>query len=127
MSFYPPRLGPGAIYFRPLDSLFRSNGDLIQVAEVEPQSLWTKATDPGSLPRGNPVERRWLRELPQRLLIHGVGYPIGGTICDQDQHIPEFRRWVDDLDSPWTSEHLSVFHVPSANGNQSCGFLMPPL
>jgi uncharacterized protein (UPF0276 family) len=127
MAFQPPRLGPGAIYHRSLDALFRSHADLIKVAEIEPQSLWTKSTAPGSLPRGSPVEMRQLSALPQRLLTHGVGSPIGGTICDHERHIGEFRRWTEELASPWTSEHLSILDVPGASGAQPCGFLMPPL
>lgn len=127
MTFPPPRLGPGAIYLRSLDDLFRSNPDLIQVAEIEPQSLWTKATAPDAVPRGSPGELRHLATLPQRRLTHGVGYPIGGTLCDQDRHIPEFRSWSRELASPWTSEHLSILHVRSAHSVRNCGFLMPPL
>jgi uncharacterized protein (UPF0276 family) len=127
MAFQPPRLGPGAIYHRSLDALFRSHADLIKVAEIEPQSLWTKGTAPGSVARGSPVEMRKLSALPQRLLTHGVGYPIGGTICDQQRHIGEFRRWTEQLASPWTSEHLSILEVRGAHGEQPCGFLMPPL
>jgi uncharacterized protein (UPF0276 family) len=127
MLFQPPRLGPGAIYLRSLDELFRCNPDLIKVAEVEPQTLWTKGTAPGSVPRSSPLELRGLSALPQRLLTHGVGYPIGGTICDQERHVAEFRRWIGELASPWTSEHLSVLEVRGARGSQHCGFLMPPL
>ena len=127
MAFRPQRLGPGAIYFRALDEIFRSNGDLIKVAEVEPQALWTKATTPGALPRGSPIELRALTTLPQRMLTHGVGYPLGGTICDQQRHIEEYRRWTEELGSPWTSEHLSVLEVDGADGARPCGFLMPPL
>jgi uncharacterized protein (UPF0276 family) len=127
MTFQPPRFGPGAVYVRSLDDLFWSNPDLIKVAEIEPQSLWTKGTEPGSQPRGSPVERRRLFTLPQRLLTHGVGYPIGGTVCDQERHIAEFRLWTDELSSAWTSEHLSIFHVRAADGVLPCGFLMPPL
>jgi uncharacterized protein (UPF0276 family) len=126
MTFEPPRLGPGAIYLRSLDSLFRSHADLIKVAEIEPQSLWTKGTAPGSLPRGSPGELRHLQGLPQNFLTHGVGCPIGGTICDQRQ-APQFRVWTEALNAPWTSEHLSIFHVHGAGGEQPCGFLMPPL
>jgi len=127
MSFHPPRLGPGAIYLRSLDEVFRANPDLIKVAEIEPQVLWTKSTTPGARPAGNPAERRFLGTLPQRVLTHGVGYPIGGTICDQTDHIPEFRRWNSELNVPWTSEHLSILHLASGSGAQSCGFLMPPI
>src|ERR1700686_1946113 len=105
MAFQPPRLGPGAIYLRSLDELFRCNADLIKVVEVETQTLWTKGTAPGSVPRSSPLELRGLSALPQRLLTHGVGYPIGGTICDQKRHVAEFRRWIEELASSWTSEH----------------------
>lgn len=127
MRFNPPRLGPGAIYLRSLDSLFRSNGDLIKIAEIEPQIFWTKPTSPGARPRGSPLERSHIAALPQRILTHGVGFPVGGTICDHENHIAEFRLWNQELASPWTSEHLSILFLSGAAGPQPCGFLMPPL
>jgi len=127
MLFAPPRLGPGAIYLRALDGFFRANADLIKVAEVEPQMLCTKGTSEHTQPRGSPQERRHLRTLPQRILTHGVGNPIGGSICDQVDHVPEFRVWNAELASPWTSEHLSILHVRGLRGPEVCGFLMPPL
>ena len=127
MGFTPPRLGPGAIYLRSLDSFFRSNGDLVRVAEIEPQTLWTKGTRADARPAGSSAERRHLGTLPQRVLTHGVGYPVGGTICDQKDHIPEFLAWNRELDVNWTSEHLSILHVRAGSGLESCGFLMPPL
>jgi uncharacterized protein len=125
--FQAPRLGPGAVYLRSLDQVFRANPDLVRVAEIEPQSLWTKPTAPGALPRGSPTELRELAALPQHTLTHGVGSPVGGTLCDQHRHIDEFRRWTESLASPWTSEHLSILEIPTAGAPQSCGFLMPPL
>ncbi len=114
------------MYLRSLDSVFRSNPDLIRVAEIEPQTLWTKGTAAESLPRGSPAELRHVAELPQHLLTHGVGCPIGGLLCDERQ-APEFRLWNEGLKVPWTSEHLSIFHVQGAHGPKPCGFLMPPL
>ncbi len=81
----------------------------------------------GLLPRGSPGELRHLQELPQKSLTHGVGCPIGGTICDQDRQLPQFRAWTEALNAPWTSEHLSIFHLHGTAGEQPCGFLMPPL
>jgi|HubBroStandDraft_1064217.scaffolds.fasta_scaffold147002_3 hypothetical protein len=129
MAFQPPRLGPGAIYLRSLEGLFRSNGDLLKVAEVEPQALWTKGTGPASVPRGSAREIRQLSALPQRLLTHGVGYPIGGTICDQEHHIrgvsPMDRRTGVPMDqrtseyppSSWRAGQpaLRVSHAAAAN------------
>src|SRR5664280_1683872 len=105
MPFQPPRLGPGAIYLRSLDSLFWSNADLIRVAEVEPQSLWTKGTRLDSLPRGSPFERRRLSTLPQRLLIHGVGVPIGQRTSEHHA-CARLRR----------APVLRFSHAASANG-----------
>jgi len=127
MTFQVPRLGPGAIYLRSLDGLFRSASDLIRVAEIEPQTLSTKGTAPGSVARSSSMERRRLATFPQRFLTHGVGYPIGGTVCDQQSHIGEFLLWTEGLNAPWTSEHLSILELPGARGPQPCGFLMPPL
>jgi uncharacterized protein len=127
MAFRPPPIGPGAVYLRTLDEIFRANGDLIQVAEVEPQTLWTKGTAPGARPRGGEIELSRLAALPQRRLTHGVGSPLGGTLCDSETHTDEFRRWTDGLAAPWTSEHLSILDVKGARGARSCGFLMPPL
>ena len=98
----------------------------MRVVEIEPQTLWTRGTAPGALPRGSAMELRELTTLPQQILTHGIGYPIGGTICDQQQHIDEFRHWTQQLNAPWTSEHLSILHVETADGPQPCGFLMPP-
>jgi len=122
-----PRLGPGALYLRSLDGMFRSHADLIKVAEVEPQILWTKPTSVGAKAGGSPQERRALAALPQRVVTHGVGYPVGGVICDQEEHIEEFRIWNEELAAPWTSEHLSILQVAGARGPEPCGFLMPPL
>lgn len=127
MLFNPPRLGPGAIYLRSLDALFRSQGDLIKVAEIEPQIFWTKPTSRGARARSSPLERRHIAALPQRTLTHGVGFPVAGTICDHEDHIAELRTWNQELASPWTSEHLSILSLPGATRNQPCGFLMPPL
>jgi uncharacterized protein (UPF0276 family) len=122
-----PRLGPGAVYLRALDPLFRAHPDLIRVAEIEPATLWVRATAPDAAPRGSLLELQALASLPQARLLHGVGYPLGGTICDQERHVGEFRRWARALDAPWQSEHLSVLDLAGARGAVSCGFLMPPL
>src|SRR5262245_15523543 len=127
MAYRPERLGPGAIYLRTLDAVFRLHSDLIKVAEVEPQTLWTRRPVPGASPRGSAVELQTLATLPQRTLTHGIGFPLGGMVCDQEFHVEEFRRWTDGLASPWTSEHLSLLDVCGAAGIRSCGFLMPPL
>jgi uncharacterized protein (UPF0276 family) len=79
------------------------------------------------VPRSSPAELRALAALPQGKLTHGVGFPVGGTFCDQERHVGELRNWTERLGSPWTSEHLSILDVPGAGGARPCGYLMPPL
>ena len=107
--------------------MFRDRPDLLKVAQIEPQTQWIKGTAPDARPRGSAVRLRELASLPQRKLLHGVGYPVGATVCDQSAHVGELRRWADRLAAPWTSEHLSVLDIPAASRPRSCGFLMPPL
>jgi uncharacterized protein (UPF0276 family) len=116
------RLGVGAVYWPPLHNLFEENRDLIQVAEAEPSSFWIKAPGAAGAVRSNPEALDRIAALPQAKLLHGVGYPVGGTCCDQEEPVAELRRWARQLDVPWTSEHLS-FNETEAG---AAGFLLPP-
>ena len=113
-------IGVGAVYWPDLHPLFAAHPDVIQVAEIEPSGFWIRGPD-GSL-RSNMAALEAIALLPQAKLIHGVGYPVGGSVCDNAVHIPELRRWAERLDAPWTSEHLS-FNETAAG---AAGFLLPP-
>lgn len=117
-----PRLGPGAVYCEALHPLFEAHGDLIRVAEIEPSSFWIKEPGASGAIRSNALALERIAALPQAKLVHGVGYPIGGTHCDGDAHVGEQRRWAERLAAPWTSEHLS-FNESKAG---AAGFLLPP-
>ena len=117
-----PRLGPGAVYCEALHPLFEAHSDLIRVAEIEPSSFWVKTPGASGKIRSNRLELDRTAALPQAKLVHGVGYPVGGTVCDRHAHVGEQRRWAERLAAPWTSEHLSFNE--SAVG--AAGFLMPP-
>ncbi|MFL6863373.1 MAG: DUF692 family multinuclear iron-containing protein [Allosphingosinicella sp.] len=121
-GFTAPRLGPGAVHFQPFDALFRRHPDLIRVAEIEPSSAWIKAPgDEGAIrSNGDALDRA--ADLPQAKLVHGIGWPVGGTVCADGGAWAEQKRWADRLDAPWTSEHLS-FNDSVAG---AAGFLMPP-
>ena len=117
-----PQLGVGAVYWSALHPLFEAHSDIFQVAEVEPSTFWIKSPGAGGAVRSNPLALDKVAELPQAKLIHGVGYPVGGTVCDQEEHLAEQRRWADRLDAAWTSEHLS-FNETAVG---AAGFLLPP-
>ena len=116
------RLGVGAVYWPSLHNLFEDHPDLIQVAEAEPSSFWIKAPGPAGALRSSLDVLERLAELPQAKLLHGVGYPVGGTRCDQSEPVAELRRWAQRLGVAWTSEHLS-FNETDAG---AAGFLLPP-
>jgi uncharacterized protein (UPF0276 family) len=120
--FAAPRLGPGAVHCEALDALFRAHPDLIRVAEIEPSSGWIKAPGPKGAVRSNGFALEEAASLPQAKLVHGIGWPVGGTICPDGGAWAEQRRWAERLDAPWTSEHLSFNDSPAG----PAGFLLPP-
>jgi len=122
-GFAAPGLGPGAVHCEALHPLFLDHPDLIRVAEIEPSSGWIKAPGPGGRVRSNEHALDLVASLPQAKLVHGVGWPVGGTVCRAAAALAEQKRWADALDAPWTSEHLSF--NDSAAG--PAGFLLPPL
>ena len=117
-----PPLGVGAVYWDILHPLFAAHPDLFQVAEIEPSTFWIKAPGADGPVRSNPFALERIAGLPQAKLIHGVGYPVGGRVCDQDAHLAEQRRWAARLEAPWTSEHLSFNETEDG----AAGFLLPP-
>jgi uncharacterized protein (UPF0276 family) len=120
--FAAPRLGPGAVHCEALDALFHAHPDLIRVAEIEPSSGWIKAPGLHGAVRSNGFALEAAASLPQAKLVHGIGWPVGGTICPDGGAWAEQRRWAERLGAPWTSEHLS-FNDSIAG---PAGFLLPP-
>jgi uncharacterized protein (UPF0276 family) len=115
-------LGPGAVYCEALHPLFAEHPDLIQVAEIEPSSFWVKGPGPKGVIRSNALAMERIAALPQAKLVHGIGFPIGGSDCEHGASAAELRRWAERLDAPWTSEHLSF----NASRAGPAGFLLPP-
>jgi uncharacterized protein (UPF0276 family) len=93
---------------------------------VEPATHWVKSRTERR-PRASRTKLAELSALPQAKVLHGVGYPVGGTISDRDEHVPAFRAWAGALAAPWVSEHLSVFQAQGPTGPRCLGFLMPPV
>jgi uncharacterized protein len=59
-------------------------------------------------------------------VVHGIGFPVGGSHAPSNAAITIFRESVTRLEGRWASEHLS-FNVSRNTDDQSCtGFLLPP-
>lgn len=119
-------LGVGVVYWTALDPLVQS--DCVEVVELEPQTLWTKAlTKSGWTYRLNEPLFDAVVALPQPKLLHGVGHPLAGTVDDPIDALPLLRRMADRLDAPWVSEHLSFNRVQRGAQVHEAGFLLPPM
>lgn len=119
-----PELGVGVIYLPDLVPLLESRPDLVQVLELEPQTLWRYLPDrpmPYVQDRGE-LER--IAALPQRKLVHGVGFPVGGSRVPDARHLEPLVETIECLGSPWASEHLGF---NSFGDGVNTGFLLPPL
>jgi uncharacterized protein (UPF0276 family) len=123
----PPALGVGVVYLPGLEPLLESRSDLVAVLELEPQTLWRYLPDqplPYVQDRGE-LER--IASLPQHKLVHGVGFPVGGSRPPDERHIAPLVETIECLGSAWASEHLGFNRFSEAGADVNTGFLLPPL
>ncbi|HVU98718.1 MAG TPA: DUF692 family protein [Puia sp.] len=129
-----PEAGIGLTYNFGLQSFLEECLDHIDVLEVEPQSIWfRKNGDASNEVHGcpqlvmNEAEFERISRYQCRKLLHGIGYPVGGSIPPGDEQIPLLQKMIKDWDVPWMSEHLSFNKVIAGNRQVNTGFLLPPL
>ena len=119
-----PSLGVGITYIEGIEPLLEAEAGIVDVLEIEPQTIWLQ----DSRGRYKVDERAFdaVRRFPCAKLLHGVGFPVGGTCAPDPAQIPLLRRMLADLRSPWISEHLGFNFVRSPNRSFHTGFLLPP-
>lgn len=117
-----PGLGVGVTYCPELHEFIATENELINVVEVEPQTLWVRQdTNPATFLMPLNV-KSLLDTLPQKKLIHSVGVPVGGHVRPAANQLALLRENIEYFNSPWASDHLSFnstldFHT---------GFFLPP-
>ncbi len=116
-----PQLGVGLVYWPQLAPLLES----VDLIEVEPQSYWHR-TESGEY-RVDVDALEMLASLPVPRILHGVGFPVGGTEPPDPLHIPPLRQVRDALDALWASEHMSFNRFEGRHGKHNTGFFLPPL
>jgi uncharacterized protein len=124
-DLHVPRLGVGAVFIPALEPLFRQPG-LVDVLELEPQALWHRARGRGPRFRLNRRALEGIAALPQPKLVHGVGFPIGGSLPPDPAAVPPLLATIDLLAARWTSEHLSFNEFGDPDDPTGAGFLLPP-
>ncbi|WP_104140054.1 DUF692 family multinuclear iron-containing protein [Arthrobacter sp. ZGTC131] len=122
-----PELGIGFIYWPSLEGLLDLGESPIDVLEIEPQPFWFPPRSSSGAYELDPRAFDHFRQLLQPKLIHGVGFPVGGTVAPHPGQVAAFVESVNVLGAPWASEHLSFSRVPNNGVDVDMGFLLPPL
>jgi len=118
-------LGVGIIYFPGLETILKAGEGLIDVVEIEPATIWYRRSD--GLFHVNQNALGFFANLPFHKLIHGVGFPVGGTIPPDQHSFKAFREVANKLKPEFVSEHLSFNKVRLGQAVVDTGFLLPPL
>ena len=117
-----PELGIGITFSSAIEPILDRHADLIDVVEIEPQTIWLDARSPsGRYSRLEDVAS-YVRNLPFQKLVHSIGVPVGGTASHDQDQITLLRDTIDELGSPWVSEHLSF----NRTDQFQTGFFLPP-
>lgn len=117
-------LGVGLVATAGLDKLWEEVADLVQVVEVEPQTLWDRR--PGGGWELQEPGFAWLSGLPVPRIAHGVGFPVGGTTAPDPAGVGLAATSAVRLSACHWSEHLSFNTVSQAGWTLHAGFLLPP-
>lgn len=121
-----PTLGVGVAWFAGLAPLLAAEPGLVDLIEVEPQTLWLQPDPAVGEYRVDPQALASLRRLPGRKILHGIGFAVGGTLEPEASQLPPLLDMREALDCPWASEHLAFNRARGADGVFTTGFLLPP-
>ena len=116
-----PTLGVGIIHSGAIEPLLERDPALVDVLEIEPQTLWTPDPRTGRQRMREEVLEHLL-ELPGRKLVHSVGTPAGGTVRPEASELDLLRDCIEQLAPPWWSDHLSFNRTMEF----AAGFFLPP-
>lgn len=127
-----PALGVGLVLWPELMPLLSQDDGAVNLVEIEPEFFWFETGVAHEPLRVDEQVVRQLQALPLPKLLHGVAFPVAGTLPPDPHHLALLRKVVSAFDSPWVSEHLS-FNATAAldddhrNGNANAGFLLPQI
>lgn len=114
-------LGVGIIALGSLDQVWSGIEDLVDVVEVEPQTLWPSRVCGGLDLAPEPLA--WLRSCGRPIISHGVGFPVGGTTAPDPDGVALSAASMQALGAVHWSEHLAF----NMAGDAYAGFLLPPV
>jgi uncharacterized protein (UPF0276 family) len=120
-----PELGVGVVYWPELEPLLEAGAELPVVLEIEPQALWYElgGAEPYRIDR-DALER--VAAFRQAKLVHGVGFPVGGSRLPAASSLPPLVDVIQALEPAWASEHLGFNRASGPDGDFATGFVLPP-
>jgi uncharacterized protein len=118
-------LGIGIVAVPGLDLMWEGIADLVDVVEVEPQTLWEAEAPTGW--RACDRAFAWLEQLPKPKICHGVGFPVGGIEPPDPIGVRLAAMSAERLGAAHWSEHLSLNRTRIDGIPVEAGFLLPPL
>lgn len=119
-------LGVGLTYAAGILPILERAPHLVDVLEVEPQTIWYESTRRAGGYRVDDTVLAQLASFGCAKIVHGVGFPVGGTRPPDLDQFPPMLDVVTALDAVWASEHLSFNKVGGRRGEYRTGFLLPP-
>ncbi len=120
-------LGIGLVFLPGLESLVESFSDVIDVIEVEPQTLWYKKSSEDDLFFSNQNTNDWLIQQNKPIIFHSVSLPVGGSLPQEAGELNSLIKHKDILNPVYCSEHLSFNRRKNKCKTQNLNFLLPPL
>jgi uncharacterized protein len=119
--------GVGMMYLPGLENLIESQFHLLDVIEIEPQTLWYNKNANCDSFNFNPEQTGILREYDCNKLFHSVGFPVGGTILPASADFKLLNDHAASINPLWVSEHLSFNKFEETGKSINTNFLLPPL
>jgi len=119
-------LGVGLMWFAGTDHLWPDVDDLVDVIEVEPQTLWVDSANTEAPWRVRYEVLEELASRPQPRLAHGVGFPVGGVRSPDPAGTALFADCARRLGAVMASEHLAFNEAVIAERAVAAGYLLPP-
>jgi uncharacterized protein len=117
-----PALGIGITYSSAVVPILQNTPDLIDVIEFEPQTAWIETGRQDHPYRPIPDVLNYIDAHPSRILVHGIGTPVGGTVLPEPAQLKLLQQIIERLNPPWFSDHLSF----NRTGQFRTGFFLPP-
>lgn len=116
----------GLVYWPVLEPLLESQQGLVEHLEVEPQPFWHERPGvEGAYDLDEAAFERMAR-IPLPKSVHGVGFPVGGTLGPSVAALRTLAASVHRLSARWTSEHLAFNAFRGTGGSTNTLFLLPP-